>query len=159
MPENGYTEMVQSILRHENITVHLGCRFERELARAYTHVFYSGALDGYFGHDLGRLGYRTLDFETFSVNGDFQGCAVMNYADLDVPYTRITEHKYFAPWERHEDSVCTREFSRFAESGDIPYYVRMTARSSIWSINQMFLCSRSIQTIICLITASRGNRR
>nr|WP_319947319.1 UDP-galactopyranose mutase [uncultured Shimia sp.] len=122
MPENGYTEMVQSILRHENITVHLGCRFERELARAYTHVFYSGALDGYFGHDLGRLGYRTLDFETFSVNGDFQGCAVMNYADLDIPYTRITEHKYFAPWERHEDSVCTREFSRFAESGDIPYY-------------------------------------
>ena len=46
----------------------------------------------------------------------------MNYCDLEVPYTRITEHKHFAPWEEHEGTVCFREFSRLAEEGDIPYY-------------------------------------
>lgn len=86
------------------------------------HVFWSGPLDGFFGYDLGRLGYRTLDFERFTYQGDYQGCAVMNYGDRDVPYTRITEHKHFAPWEEHEGSVCYREFSRACEPGDIPYY-------------------------------------
>ena len=54
--------------------------------------------------------------------GDYLGCAVMNYGDLDVPYTRITEHKHFAPWEEHEETVCFRETSRLAGEGDIPYY-------------------------------------
>ena len=50
----------------------------------------------------------------------------MNYGDVDVPYTRITEHKHFAPWETHDQSVCFREFSRLHEPGDIPYYpIRM----------------------------------
>ncbi len=55
-------------------------------------------------------------------DGDFQGCPVMNYCDPDVPYTRITEHKHFAPWESHERTVTYTEFSRSAEPGDIPYY-------------------------------------
>ena len=46
----------------------------------------------------------------------------MNYGDVDVPYTRIAEHKYFAPWEQHEGTVCFRETSRLAGEGDIPYY-------------------------------------
>ena len=46
----------------------------------------------------------------------------MNYGDLDVAYTRITEHKHFAPWESHETTVCFREFSRAHEPGDIEYY-------------------------------------
>ena len=46
----------------------------------------------------------------------------MNYGEESVPYTRITEHKHFAPWESHEGSVCYREYSRAAEPGDIPYY-------------------------------------
>ncbi|HID68374.1 MAG TPA: UDP-galactopyranose mutase, partial [Roseibacterium sp.] len=72
--------------------------------------------------ELGRLGYRTLDFERFAYDGDYQGCAVMNYGEVDVPYTRITEHKHFSPWESHEGSICYREFSRAAEPDDIPYY-------------------------------------
>ena len=52
----------------------------------------------------------------------FQGCAVMNYGEVGVPYTRITEHKYFAPWESHEGSVCYREFARACGPEDIPYY-------------------------------------
>lgn len=122
MPENGYTAMIERILDHPAIEVRLGTQFSRDQAGAYDHVFYSGPLDGWFDYELGRLGYRTLDFERFSYQGDYQGCAVMNYGEVEVPYTRITEHKHFAPWESHEGSVCYREFSRACTPEDIPYY-------------------------------------
>ena len=122
MPENGYTAMVERILDHPNITVHLSTRFVRDQAAQYDHVFYSGPLDGWYDYDIGRLGYRTLDFERFSHQGDYQGCAVMNYGEVDVPWTRITEHKHFSPWEAHEGSVLYREFSRLCGPDDIPYY-------------------------------------
>ena len=122
MPENGYTDMIERILDHPNITVTLDTVFNRAAAEGYAHVFYSGPLDGYFDYELGRLGYRTLDFERFTYDGDYQGCAVMNYGDVSVPYTRITEHKHFSPWEEHAGSVCYREFSRACEPQDIPYY-------------------------------------
>ena len=122
MPADGYTAMVARMLDHPNITVHLNTEFTRDLARSYDHVFYSGPVDGYYGYDLGRLPYRTLDFERFEAAGDYQGCAVMNYCEESVPFTRITEHKYFAPWESHDSTVCYREFSRRCEPGDVPYY-------------------------------------
>ena len=122
MPEQGYTAMVERILDHPGISVSLDTSFERDQAEEYDHVFYSGALDGWFGFELGRLGYRTLDFERFTYDGDYQGCAVMNYGEEAVPFTRITEHKHFAPWESHEGSVCYREFSRACGPDDIPYY-------------------------------------
>lgn len=122
MPKDGYTAMVQAILDHPRITVELNTPYTPEMAEDADHVFWSGSLDGYFDYRLGRLGYRTLDFERFDYQGDYQGCAVMNYGDPEVPYTRITEHKHFSPWETHEGSVCYREFSRLAEPGDTPYY-------------------------------------
>ena len=122
MPENGYTDMIGKILDHERIEVKLETVFDRSQAGDYDHVFYSGPLDGWFDFELGRLGYRTLDFERFTYEGDYQGCAVMNYGEVEVPYTRITEHKHFTPWESHEGSVLYREFSRAAEPEDIPYY-------------------------------------
>lgn len=122
MPENGYTTMVSRILDHPRITVHLDTTFDRADKDQWDHVFYSGPLDGWFGYELGHLGYRTLDFERFTYEGDYQGCAVMNYGDEDVPYTRITEHKHFSPWENHEGSVLYREFSRVCGTDDIPYY-------------------------------------
>ena len=122
MPKDGYTRMVERILDHPGIDVHLETDFSRDDAVVYDHVFYSGPLDGYFEYELGHLGYRTLDFERFISNGDYQGCAVMNYPDEDVPFTRITEHKHFAPWETHEATVCYREYSRACEPDDIPYY-------------------------------------
>ncbi|PCJ07342.1 MAG: UDP-galactopyranose mutase [Rhodobacteraceae bacterium] len=132
MPENGYTAMIGKILDHPGITVKLETVFDRAQADQYDHVFYSGALDGYFCYELGRLGYRTLDFERFTYDGDYQGCAVMNYGEEDVPYTRITEHKHFSPWEDHQGSVCYREFARAAEPGDIPYYpIRQVAEKAL----------------------------
>ncbi|MEP3299377.1 MAG: UDP-galactopyranose mutase [Pseudoruegeria sp.] len=132
MPENGYTEMVAGILDHPGITVQLETWFTSEMSQDYDHVFYSGPLDGYFNYDLGRLGYRTLDFERFTFDGDYQGCAVMNYGEVDVPFTRITEHKHFSPWEAHEGSVCYREFSRTCGPDDIPYYpIRMVAEKAL----------------------------
>ena len=132
MPENGYTAMIGKILDHPAITVKLETVFDRSQAADYDHVFYSGPLDGYFDYELGRLGYRTLDFERFTYDGDYQGCAVMNYGEENVPYTRITEHKHFAPWEDHQGSVCYREFSRAAGADDIPYYpIRQVAEKAL----------------------------
>lgn len=122
MPKEGYTAMVEKILEHEGINVCLNTVFDQEQSESYEHIFYSGPLDGFFNYELGRLGYRTLDFERFTYQGDYQGTAVMNYGDAEVPYTRITEHKHFAPWEEHGASVCYREFSRSCEEEDIPYY-------------------------------------
>ncbi|SIQ53495.1 UDP-galactopyranose mutase [Rhizobium sp. RU20A] len=122
MPEEGYTPMVAAMLDHPGIAVHLQTPFSRGGRDGYAHVFSSAPLDNWFGMAYGSLGYRTLDFERFTFEGDYQGCAVMNYADADVPYTRITEHKHFAPWESHDGSVCYRESARAAGPDDIPYY-------------------------------------
>ena len=132
MPRDGYTPMIQAILDHPGITTDLNTPYDPAMAAHYDHVFWSGPLDGFFDYSLGRLGYRTLDFERFDYDGDYQGCAVMNYGDRDVPFTRITEHKHFSPWETHEKSVCYREFSRAAEPDDIPYYpIRLVAEKAL----------------------------
>jgi UDP-galactopyranose mutase len=122
MPKDGYTAMIGEIAEHENISVQLNTEFDKSSIGEFDHVFYSGPLDAFYDYRLGRLGYRTLDFERFTFQGDYQGCAVMNYGSVDVPYTRITEHKYFSPWESHEGSVCYKEYSRLCEEKDIPYY-------------------------------------
>ena len=122
MPENGYTEMVAAIFDHPNIEIKLETHITRADTEGYDHVFNSGPLDGWFDHSLGHLAYRTLDFERFTHEGDYQGCAVMNYGDVEVPWTRITEHKHFSPWESHEGSVLYKEHSRECQPEDIPYY-------------------------------------
>lgn len=132
MPKEGYTDMVAKILDHELIEVRTDTEFSADEGDAYQHVFWSGALDGYFNFSEGRLGYRTLDFEKFSAEGDYQGTAVINYCDEDVPYTRITEHKHFSPWESHENTTCYREFSRLCTEKDVPYYpIRMVKEKEL----------------------------
>lgn len=123
MPKEGYSDIVSRILNHENIELRLRCSFEN-LNEDFTHVFYSGPLDRYFSYDLGALSYRTLDFEEVRQDGDVMGTAVMNFPDRDVPYMRISEHKYFAPWEcdKFEKSVAYKEYTCFLKRGDISYY-------------------------------------
>lgn len=122
IPVHGYTPIVEAMLDHPRITVRLSTRMPRARLAEYDHAFWSGPIDAYFDYAHGRLAYRTLDFEPEVVDGDFQGCPVVNYCDADVPYTRITEHKHFAPWEQHGQSVIYREYSRLSDENDTPYY-------------------------------------
>lgn len=122
MPKNGYTDIVNNILSHENIELKLETVYVEKMKSGFDHIVWSGPLDAYFNHQLGRLGYRTLDFKPFYGTGDVQGNAVINYCDKHVPYTRITEHKHFSPWEEHDESICYREYSRACDKEDIPYY-------------------------------------
>jgi len=122
MPMLGYTNVVENILNHENISLRLGEVFLRNRASEFSHVFYTGPIDAWFSHDVGRLRYRTLDFVAERHRGDFQGNAVINYCDEEFPWTRIAEHKHFAPWESHEGTIIFKEHSRSCEAGDTPYY-------------------------------------
>jgi UDP-galactopyranose mutase len=122
MPVEGYTPIVAALLSADNIQVYLETPFRSVQAKDYDHVFYTGPIDAWFNYAEGRLGYRTLDFIREDHKGDYQGCAVMNYGDLVVPYTRIVEHKHFAPWEHHVQTVIYKEYSRACTENDIPYY-------------------------------------
>jgi UDP-galactopyranose mutase len=122
MPRRGYTDLVERILAHPSIAVSLGTRLDPSAAREYRHLFWSGPLDAFFDYSLGRLPYRTLEFEPVRADGDFQGCAVMNYCERSVPYTRVAEHKHFSPWEQHDRTICFREYSRACGPGDTPFY-------------------------------------
>ncbi len=122
IPRDGYTALVERILDHPSIDVLLGSPLDPTDRAAYDHTIWTGPLDAWWDHEHGSLGYRTLDFEVFRSDGDHQGGAVMNYGDVDVPYTRVTEHKHFAPWEQHARTVCSREYSRAAGPDDVPYY-------------------------------------
>jgi UDP-galactopyranose mutase len=122
IPRDGYTSIVENILDHPSIEVHLSTRFSRSQMSDYDHVVWTGPIDAYFDFEHGRLGYRTLDFDKQVHDGDYQSCPVMNYCDADVPYTRITEHKHFAPWESHDKTVTYHEYSRLCGENDVPYY-------------------------------------
>jgi UDP-galactopyranose mutase len=133
LPADGYTAWLERMAGHPNIEVRLDTDFSglRADAAGSVPVVYTGALDAYFGYAAGDLGWRTLDFELeVLATGDFQGTPVMNYADADVPFTRIHEFRHFHPerdWYPRGKTVIMREFSRFAGRGDEPYYPINTA--------------------------------
>lgn len=122
IPKNGYTEIVQNILEHKNIEVKLNCEYDKLQNSYFKHVFYTGAIDSYYEHKFGHLGYRTVLFEEKVYDGDYQGNAVINYCDEKIPYTRMHEHKHFAPWESHEKTVVLKEFSKETGKNDEPFY-------------------------------------
>lgn len=124
IPRDGYTAAVTSILDHPGIEIRLGAPFETQSRDGVDHVVYTGPIDRFFDHAEGRLAYRTLRFEAETVAAPNQGIAVMNHCDEAVPFTRITEHMYFAPWEaeRFDRSVIFREYSAAAGPGDVPFY-------------------------------------
>lgn len=131
LPRNGYTFIIEKMLDHPNIEVRLDSPFVRDMASDYQHVFYSGPIDAWFGHVEGHLGYRTLDFRVERHQGDYQGNAVLNYCDEDVEWTRISEHKHFAPWESHDRTLIYKEFSRACGENDVPYYpIRLVKEKS-----------------------------
>ena len=132
LPKDGYTAWLQRMADHPNIEVRLDTDFF-DLAdefKGQVPIVYTGPVDAYFGYSEGELSWRTLDFEREVVDtGDFQGTSVMNYPDEDVPFTRIHEFRHFHPERDYRDdkTVIMREYSRFAEKGDEPYYPVNTA--------------------------------
>jgi len=132
IPKHGYTYIVEKMLNHPNITLHLNSKFKRQDASDYQHTFYSGPIDAWFENSEGRLGYRTLDFVSQRDTGDYQGNAVINYGEIDTPWTRISEHKHFTPWETHDKTIVFKEYSRVCDEADIPYYpIRLVKEKSL----------------------------
>ena len=132
LPVDGYAAWLNNMADHELIEVRLNTDwFEvRDQIRADNPdapVVYTGPLDRYFNYEEGTLGWRTLDFETEVLDiPDFQGTSVMHYNDAEFPYTRIHEFRHFHP-ERadvypKDKTVIMKEYSRFAEGDDEPYY-------------------------------------
>jgi UDP-galactopyranose mutase len=140
LPAGGYAAWFAAMADHPRIEVRLGTdffapdhRWSKDAVRGQVPVVYTGPVDRYFDHCAGQLGWRTLDLETQTLPvRDFQGTAVMNYPDLDVPWTRIHEFRHFHPEreDRHaqDATVIMRETSRFAEPDDEPYYPVSTAQ-------------------------------
>jgi UDP-galactopyranose mutase len=127
IPEDGYTALIQNILDHPNIEVRLNTPWDPAMREIYAEVIFTGPIDKFYDYRHGRLGYRTVFWEKQTVTGDYQGNAVINYPSMEVPYTRVHEHKHFAPWETHEKSIVLTEFSKETEANDIPYYPKRLA--------------------------------
>ncbi|HQW81789.1 MAG: NAD(P)-binding protein [Rhodanobacteraceae bacterium] len=127
LPKHGYTRVIENILDHTRIRVQLATRCDASMQSGFAHVFHAGALDAYFGFGDGRLGYRTMHWQREVHDGDYQGTAIINYPELDVPWTRIIEHQHFAPWEQHQRTLVTREFSRETAANDLPFYPKRLA--------------------------------
>ena len=129
IPVGGYTQMVANML--DGIEVELGVEYLAEKAKydaLAERVVYTGAIDAYFGYQLGTLEYRSVRFETELLDQpNFQGNAAVNYTDRETPWTRIIEHKWFefGKDEKGQDlpkTVISREYSSEWQPGDEPYY-------------------------------------
>jgi UDP-galactopyranose mutase len=123
MPELGYSAMIGKML--EDIPVSCGVDYLKNrndwngTARAMgtSGVIYSGPIDALFDYDEGALPYRSLRWESEWMEGDFQGCATVNYCDEDVPFTRILEWQHYGHRSRPGKSLITREYAEAFEPG------------------------------------------
>ena len=134
IPKGGYTQIVEKLL--EGIPVKLGTDYETFCQRSadgdfismdgedtFEKVLYTGMIDQFYGYCYGELAYRSLRFETEYLEDEdnYQGNAVVNYTEREVPYTRIIEHKHFE-FGTQKGTVITREYPKEWNRGDEPYY-------------------------------------
>lgn len=125
IPMDGYTKIVEKLL--EGIPVQTGVSWrkfqETRQDITYDKLLYTGMIDEYFDYKLGTLEYRSLRFETQELPDleNYQGNAVVNYTEREVPYTRIIEHKHFA-FGKQPGTVITKEYPAAWQKGDEPYY-------------------------------------
>jgi len=126
IPEHGYTAIFQKMLDHENIDLRLNTDFFdiRDALPKDTIIIYSGPIDRFFDYRYGRIEWRTLDFaHEIKPVEDFQGTSVMNYAEEQIPYTRIHEPRHLHPERDYpsDRTLIIKEFSRM-DDGTAPYY-------------------------------------
>jgi UDP-galactopyranose mutase len=128
IPAEGYTRVMEKIISHPAIRLMLNKKFEPASDTGhFNHVFYTGPIDAFFNFQYGRLGYRTVTFEKSYSSGDHQGASQINYCDEAIPYTRVTEHKHFTPWEQYDKTVYFTEFSKETGVNDVPFYPKRLA--------------------------------
>lgn len=135
VPCDGYGKIFERMLNNQLITVQLHTDWFkiRKTISPETLIIYTGPIDEFFDYQLGRLEWRTLDFEVehLSIN-DFQGTSVMNYADSEIPYTRIHEFKHFQPEKQYVNgTIIFKEYSKKAKYDDEPYYPIGTERNIV----------------------------
>jgi UDP-galactopyranose mutase len=123
VPIGGYTKLIEKML--EKSEVQLGVDFLSDKDRFKSiakKVIYTGPIDEYFDNQLGRLEYRSLQFDNERMDiSNFQGNAVVNYTERSIPFTRIIEHKHFDPVDTTH-TIITREYPSEWKPGDEPYY-------------------------------------
>ncbi len=123
IPIGGYTQIIEKMLK--GIEVKLNCDFfeqREELETIAEKIVFTGMIDQYYNYCYGELEYRSLRFEEEILNCDnYQGNAVVNYNEYEVPYTRIIEHKHFE-YGTQPKTVITREYPASWVKGDEPYY-------------------------------------
>jgi UDP-galactopyranose mutase len=121
VPIDGYSEFFESLL--EGIEVRLGVDYfqDRERFDRMGQIVYTGRLDQFFDYRFGELPFRTVRFETQDLEGDYQGCPVVTYPDLNVSFTRITEHKHFG-LVVNPRTIISREFSEEGTRDSYPHY-------------------------------------
>ena len=123
IPEGGYTQIIQKLL--DGIDVELNTDYEtyvKEHPDSFDKVLYTGPIDEYFQYSLGHLEYRSVRFETEELDMEnYQGNAVVNYTEREVPYTRIIEHKHFE-FGTQPTTIISREYSAEWKPGMEPYY-------------------------------------
>jgi UDP-galactopyranose mutase len=144
LPSEGYFTIFKRMTEHPNIEVRLKTDFfaVRDQLPKDVPVIYTGPIDRYFAERLGALSWRTLDFEReVAATGDYQGASVVNYADKEIPFTRIHEFRHLHPERdyQREKTVIFREYSRFAQKGDEPYYPVNTPKDK-----EIYACYRSL---------------
>ena len=124
IPIGGFTQMVANML--DGVEVRLGVDYlehKEELDQLADQVIYTGEIDKYFNYCYGALEWRSLRFEEEIIDKpDYQGNAVINYTEYEIPYTRIAEHKYFDPSQKSNKTVITKEYSKTWSLGDEAYY-------------------------------------
>lgn len=125
IPIGGYTQIVEKMLDHENIDVETNVDFfsnKEQYLKDYPKIVFTGMIDEFFDYKLGELEYRSLRFENETLDMEnYQGNAVVNYTDAEIPYTRIIEHKHFE-FGNQAKTIITKEHSKTWEKGDEPYY-------------------------------------
>lgn len=123
IPVGGYTQIIEKML--EGIDIRLNCDYfcsREELETIANKIVFTGMVDQYYDYCFGELEYRSLRFETEVLEiENYQGNAVVNYNEYEIPYTRIIEHKHFE-YGKQEKTVITREYPATWKKGDEPYY-------------------------------------
>lgn len=123
IPIGGYTRLVEKLLEGTEVRLDTDYLEHREeLDRLADRIIYTGMIDQFYDYALGVLQYRSVRFETEELEMEnYQGNAVVNYTEREVPYTRIIEHKHFE-FGRQPTTIISREYSSEWQKGDEPYY-------------------------------------